>query len=225
DPTQFDFTTPNTIKIAAGAALPTTIGTAGQVLISNGTSPVWANITSTLATSGSSTSGITVTSGPSSVVSLSLLPPTGVNNQILVGTSGTGYALKDFNPVQFTVTGAAGTPANTVSVKGLIFWQVISASQALASNNGYIITGGAVSLSLPATSVVGDTVIVVLDTGTSWSITQTGSQQVRLGSSITTSGSGGSLASNAAGDTITLVCTSANTRWVAYATMGNITVV
>ncbi|MGL5626595.1 MAG: beta strand repeat-containing protein, partial [Candidatus Rhabdochlamydia sp.] len=60
DPTQFDFTTPNTIKIAAGAALPTTIGTAGQVLISNGTSPVWANITSTLATSGSSTSGITV---------------------------------------------------------------------------------------------------------------------------------------------------------------------
>jgi len=126
-----------------------------------------------------------------------------------------------------TVTSGSGnTITITVSGSGMT-WSSISASQTLSVNNGYFCTGGAgLSLALPAVSAVGDEITVVLDGSTSWTITQpNAATQIRIGNQQTTLGVGGSLASTAAGDTITLVCETANARWVVISSIGNITFV
>jgi hypothetical protein len=126
-----------------------------------------------------------------------------------------------------TVTSGAGnTITITVSGSGMT-WSTISANQTLAVDNGYFCTGGAaLSLALPAVSAVGDMITVVLDGSTSWTITQpNAATRIRIGNSQTTLGVGGSLASTAQGDTVTLVCETANARWAVTSFVGNITIV
>ncbi|MBS3903738.1 MAG: hypothetical protein KGZ39_00245 [Simkania sp.] len=141
---------------------------------------------------------------------------TGDVPQISTLTAGTGIGI---------VNGAGSITVN--SVGGGLTWSVIGASQTLAVNNGYMCTsGGALSLALPATSAVGDTIEVNLDGSTSWTITQPNAgTQIRLGNSETTLGVGGSLASTASGDWVQLTCETANARWMACAKSGNITIV
>jgi len=127
-----------------------------------------------------------------------------------------------------SVVGNPGTSTLTISVAGAgMTWSAISASQALAVNSGYICVapGGALSLSLPATSIVGDSISVILDGATSFTITQGAGQQIRIGNVATTAGVGGSLASTQQGDSITMVCSVANLKWNIYSSMGNPTVV
>ena len=126
-----------------------------------------------------------------------------------------------FNSGQFTVA------SGFVSAKGGgLSWTNIGASQTLAVNTGYFCSsGGALSLALPATSAVGDVIVIVLDGSTSWTITQGAGQQIRLGNQTTTLGVGGSLASTAQGDCIYFVCRTANTLWTVINSIGNITVV
>lgn len=113
---------------------------------------------------------------------------------------------------------------NTLDDIGLI-WQTIGASGALLVNVGYICTAGAaLSFSLPATSAVGAQVALTLDGSTSWTITQGAGQSIRVGSSSTAVGAGGSLSSTAQGDTVVMVCSVANTKWNVISEIGNITV-
>jgi len=124
--------------------------------------------------------------------------------------------------------GTAGDP--TISVTGVttFTWNTTSANVAnMSVNNGYfaVSPGGALTLGLPATSVLGDVVRVSLKGATSWQITQAAGQQVQIGSATTTLGAGGSLTSSAQGDSIELVCLTANTIWVVQSLVGNITVV
>lgn len=135
------------------------------------------------------------------------------------------FPLADGTAGQSLVTNGAGTLSfQNVGSTG---WTVIGASQTLAVNEAYFCTsGGALSLALPAVSAVGDTIEVVLDGSTSWTITQPNAgTQIRLGNQETTLGVGGTLASTAAGDWIELVCQTANARWVCNAKSGNISVV
>ena len=55
-----------------------------------------------------------------------------------------------------------------------------------------------------------------------WKIAQNASQQIQFGNVTTTSGTGGSLTSSAAGDCIKLVCITANTLWEVQSVQGNI---
>jgi hypothetical protein len=102
--------------------------------------------------------------------------------------------------------------------------QAITANQTLAVNNGYYITSGALSLPLPATSSVGDVIRVTLSGGTSWTITQAAGQSVSVSSATSTTGTGGNLGSTAQGDSVTLECTIANTRWYATSEIGNLSI-
>lgn len=110
---------------------------------------------------------------------------------------------------------------------GLVSWNLISVNTVGLANNGYIAIspGGALTVSLPATSAVGDIFELVLDGATSWQLTQAAGQQVRLGALTTTLGAGGSLTSTGQGDYIRLVCRVANTIWTAVGYTGVITVV
>jgi hypothetical protein len=137
-------------------------------------------------------------------------------------TAGAGIAIANGD-------GTAGNP--TISATGAGFaWQTTSVNVSpMVKDNGYIAIspGGALTFALPATagSAIGDAVIVTLDGATSWQITQAAGQQIRIGSSTTTSGAGGSLASTAQGDTVELIYQGSG-RWNAAGTLiGNITVV
>lgn len=122
-------------------------------------------------------------------------------------------------------TGSGDTITIHVTGSGLS-WQTISASQALVANNGYFCTGGgALLLSLPATSVIGDTIEVVLNGATSWAITQGAGQSIRIGIDVSTVGAGGSVSSTEQGDWIRLICQTANTVWLACSDTGNFNVV
>ncbi len=109
---------------------------------------------------------------------------------------------------------------------GNIVWQTITASQTLAVNNGYmcISPGAALSLALPATATIGDIIEVTLDGATSFVITQSAGQQIRVGNVETTLGAGGTLTTLAAGDWLQLTAQSA-TRWNGCIKSGNFTVV
>lgn len=125
-----------------------------------------------------------------------------------------------------TTSGAGNTITITVSGSGLT-WSTISASQMLVINSGYfcIAPGGALTLLLPAVSNIGDQIEILLDGATSFSVTQGAGQSIRLGNLATTVGVGGSLTTTQQGDTLVLVCQTANLKWNVLSSMGNLTVV
>lgn len=112
-----------------------------------------------------------------------------------------------------------------ISATGLPTWNKISASETLQTNMGYICTGGTtLDLALPATSNVGDIIEVTLDGSTGFEITQGAGQSIKIGQAVTTTGTGGSLASTAQGDSFRMVCSVQNLRWNVLSVIGNPTV-
>jgi len=133
--------------------------------------------------------------------------------------AGTGISLVN-------ASGVAGNTTITASGSGGFTWENIGASQTLEVFTGYFCsTGDVLSLSLPLTSAEGDTIEVVLDGSTRWIITQGAGQRIRLGNLATTTGAGGSITSTLQGDSIRLVCQTANTFWVAVSSVGSFTFV
>lgn len=129
-----------------------------------------------------------------------------------------------------TIPGAATSFAPTITAipyfvlpvsTGLV-WTSVSSSITLANNTGYFVTGGAVVLTLPAVSIVGDQIEIVLTTGTSWTLALSAGQRVRLGQFTTTLGPTGSLFAGTKGDSVSLVCDANNTDWVCHSSQGNI---
>ncbi len=233
--------TAHSILVGEGTSAVAAVGpgSAGQILQSGGagadpaystaTYPATTTINQILYSSAANTvtgiatatSSILATNG-SGVPSL--VGPLG-NGQILIGSNGaTPVATSLTAGSGITITPGAGSITISSSSAG-IPWNNTSASGALASNNGYFVTSGTISLSLPATSSVGDAIRIVLRGGTSWSITQAIGQQVFFGSTQTTSGAGGSITSTAAGDAIEIVCTVANAEWTMLSSVGNLTIV
>lgn len=131
--------------------------------------------------------------------------------------------LNIFGAGSITTSGAGSTVTISVSGSG-IAWSTISASQALVVQNGYfcISPGGALSLSLPATSVIGDIIEITLDGATSFTVTQGAGQSIRLGNLSTTVGVGGTLTTTQQGDTVYMVCQTANLKWNVLSSMGNL---
>lgn len=233
---------PNTLTIFGLASTTTQVGTtryatnAESAAQSIGTAALTpANITSLFSThylpSSQGGTGLSSPAAHSLIVTNGSSPYTvlGVasNGQIPIGSIAS-------DPVLNTITAGSGISiANgpgtiTISsVTGTLAWNVISASQTLAVENGYVCVspGGVLSLALPATSVLGDIIEVTLDGATSFSITQSAGQQIRIGNLATTAGVGGSLTSTQQGDAIRLVCQTANLKWNVISSMGNPTVV
>lgn len=103
---------------------------------------------------------------------------------------------------------------------------VTGTTQALVVNNGYVLNNaGVVTGTLPATAAVGDRIEIVGLGAGGWAIAQNAGQLIHLGSSTTTTGVGGSLASTNRYDSITLICIVTTTTWTVMGPVGNITVV
>jgi hypothetical protein len=150
------------------------------------------------------------------------------DGQIPIGVTGAA-------PNPNTLTGGFGivvdnsTPGEIVisSTGGGFSWSTTSVNVAtMNAHNGYfaISPGGALTFGLPPVSSIGDAITLNLSGATSWQITQPNAgSQIRLGNQTTTLGVGGTLTSTAQGDSITLVCRTANGIWEAVASIGNLT--
>lgn len=130
-------------------------------------------------------------------------------------TAGTGISISN------------GSGSITINAIGAgLTWTVVSgATQTMAVNNGYFANRASnIVFSLPTTSAVGDTVAVNnMNTALGWTISYTTNQQIFIGNTSATVTSG-SISSTALGDTVTLVCRTANLTWAVVSSMGNITV-
>jgi hypothetical protein len=148
---------------------------------------------------------------------------------ICAGTTATG-AFQNVSGVGtagqvLTSAGASALPTWSNPVDNL--WSVITVNQTAAVNNGYICNkAGLLTLLLPTTAAVGTIIEVTgMNTALGWTVTQNASQQIFIGTSSTTSGTGGSLSSSNIYDSVKLVCNVANTSWIAVSFVGNLTVV
>ena len=110
------------------------------------------------------------------------------------------------------------------TIENLLVFQYlnVNGNQNLKNNRGYIISGGSIEITLPATSVVGARIEIIGSTG-SWKLKQNASQVIYYGTSGSTPGAGGYLASQNARDCVTLIYVATNT-WVATSGVGNLTI-
>lgn len=108
---------------------------------------------------------------------------------------------------------------------GALTWNAATTNTSMVAGNAYIAANNVsmVTLTLPATQQLGDILQVVGFGAGGWQIAQNAGQIIHLGSSATTTGTGGFLQFTNQYDTVTLVSVNAN-QWVAYASIGNITV-
>jgi len=171
--------------------------------------------------------GVLLGSG-TSAVSVSAV---GTDGQVLLGATAADPAFATLTSTGGTIAFTPG--ANTLNLEtvmpgGGMTWTVVTGTtQSMAASNGYFANNaGLVTATLPVTAAVGDTFAIAgMNNATGWKIAQNASQTIHFGTSNTTTGVGGSLASTATYDTVHLVCNVANTDFIVIQSIGNITVV
>lgn len=115
-----------------------------------------------------------------------------------------------------TISQSGATIVISSSGSGLGWVEVTGTSQAMAVNTGYVANNaGLVTLSLPTSSSFGDVINIAGKGAGGFAISQAAGQTIHIGSSATTVGVGGSLASTDQFDSIQLLCIVANTTWTA----------
>ena len=148
------------------------------------------------------------------------------NGQLIIGnTGGTPTAATLTAGSGISIANAGGS-ITISSSSGTTSWTVVTGTtQAMAVNSGYVSNNaGLVTLTLPTTAAVGSIIQMQGLGAGGWQIAQNASQLIHIGSSVTTTGTGGYLASSNQYDSLTLLCVVANTTWtVLGGPQGNIT--
>lgn len=182
--------------IYSTATYPSTAGTAGKILISNGT-----NIVSSTPTypNASATSGKIITSdGTNFIASAYTVASPGTSGNILT-SDGTNWT--------------SGAPASTSMT-----WTSTSGTFTAVKNNGYFLTTTSTP-TMPASPSIGDTISFYVDAAATITITGNTGQFIRI--SGLKSASAGTCVSSTQGDTITLVYNSTGTVWNATSSIGS----
>lgn len=149
---------------------------------------------------------------------------TPTNGQIPIG-NGTNYVAATITAGSgITVTNGSGSISIASSTSGMSWTTVSGTTQAAAVNNGYIANNGsAVTVTLPTTFGIGDTVEVKGLGAGGWILAAGTATTIRLGSSVTSSA--GSLTSANQYDTVKVTGLVANTTWsVDYVLSAGLTV-
>lgn len=172
---------------------------------------------------------ICTTSGSAStaVWQLSLNITQLTNGQLFIGSTGTFP-----NPATLTaganisIVNGPGSITISASGGGLTVNNVTGTSSGMAVNSLNIANNAAlVTLTLPATAAIGDIIEVRGSGAGGWKIAQNAGQIIHVGSSASTAGVGGSVASTNRYDAINLTCVVANTEFVSSGVQGILTIV
>jgi hypothetical protein len=118
-----------------------------------------------------------------------------------------------------------GTTPNITITATLTPWTVVTTTtQQLAINEGYFANNNSgVTFTLPAVAAVGDFISISSINAGGWIINQNTGQSIRLGTNVSTTTTG-SIASTSIGNTVSLVCSVADTEFVVISSIGNINI-
>ena len=138
------------------------------------------------------------------------------NGQLLIGSTGVA-------PVPANIIGSGGVTVNNspggINISGVgggIGWNnVTGTTQQMVADAAYVSdNAGLVTLTMPVLSAFGTVISVVGNGAGGWLIAQNAGQNIQVGSSSTTVGVTGSIASSNRYNSLDLVCVTANTTWV-----------
>ncbi len=230
--TQLTGLTDHNILIGAGTTTITNLApssTSGVPLVSQGSSADPSFSTAVVAGGGTGSTSFningivvsnTTTDGALSSITLT-------NGQLAIGsTSASPVAATLTAGTGVSITNSAGSIVINSTGGGFSWTDVTGTSQLMAVNNGYTANNASlVTLTLPTTAVYGSLLAVIGKGAGGWKVAQNASQQIVFGSSSTTSGIGGSLASTNAHDVVHIFCSTANTGFTVTNSIGNLTVV
>lgn len=235
--TSFTATPVTQYNILSGASTSSTINniapsaTSGVPVISQGASsqPIFG--TALIAGGGTAATSFNINgiviSNTTTTGALASLTMT--NGQLIIGSTGNP-------PVAATLTAGTGVSITNASnaitvnaVGGGVTWTVTTVDASAVGNNGYIANkAGLLTMTLPASGTVGEIISITgINTALGWKIAQNANQQIFFGTSSTTLGATGSLASAAIRDTVTLVCVvgGASSNYNVVSSIGNISIV
>lgn len=222
---------------SAGAILAGT-ATANQMLQSGAsTTPAWSTATypatttinQLLYSSAANVVGGLATANNGSLVTSNTGVPsiqTLTAGQILIGTTSAA-------PTAATLTAGTGisisSASGSITISATAFvsnWVNQTSSTTMVVNTSYIANSGSlVTLTLPTTCAQGTEFAVAGLGAGGWKVGQAASQFINFGNVVTTTGTGGSLASSNQYDVVYLVCTVANTQFSVLGSVGNLTYV
>lgn len=210
---------------SAGAILSGT-ATSQQLLLSGAsTTPQWStstypltNAVSTLlyASSANVMAALATANSAALVTNSSGVPSwsgTMTNGQLIIGsTTATPTAATLTSGTGISITNGAGSITIASTGSGMSWTTVSGTTQAAAVNNGYITNNaGAVTVTLPTTFAIGDTVTIKGLGAGGWVLAAGTATTIRMGSSVTSSA--GSLTSANQYDTVKVTGLVANTTW------------
>lgn len=144
-----------------------------------------------------------------------------LNGQLWIGSTASPHVVKGTITAGsgITVTNGSGTIQISASGgSGLPTWTDQGSNTTLAVNNAYFATA-AVTLTLPAAPVQGDTVWVYVDTASTVVVTANTGQFIRDG--VDLSSSAGTATNTFRGDCLQLFYRTADTTWMSIAGFGN----
>ncbi len=151
-------------------------------------------------------------------------PQLASNGQIAIGGSGSnGVAATITAGTGISVTNGPGSITISSTGVGSVVWNDVSGTtQAAVVNNGYIISNASqTTVTLPATATEGSVFAIAGKGAGGWILQMNTGQTTHIGSSASTSA--GTITSTNLYDSLTIVCVTANTTFVAIAGWGNLT--
>jgi len=212
----------------SGGGVTSITGTAHQVIASASTGAVTLSAPQDIDTISSPTfAGLTLSSPLTQANGGTQNSTPLTNGQLWIGNTGNP-------PSRATLTAGSGVSitnaAGSISISGTaasIGWNVVTTNTSMIAENGYITNSGSlITLTLPTTAVVGSAIAVTGLGSGGWTIAQNSSQNIKIGSSTSTTGVGGSISSTNSEDSLYLVCIVTDTTWTTLgAPQGNLTIV
>lgn len=126
----------------------------------------------------------------------------------------TGGAVAQSGDIVVGLRGGVNTQFSAQTL-AILPWSTLIVGQPLVVNNGYFMENAADAIyTLPATCAVGQILQIINNSSFSVTIAQNAGQQIHFGNISTTVGVLGSIVSENIGDSITLICSAANSKFM-----------
>ena len=173
---------------------------------------------------GNGVSNVTISAGTLTLNGTIKMSSVGGSGAVLYKDASNNVAGLPIGSTGQVLTVASGAPA-WASPSPLAWSEVTGTSQTAAVNTGYITNNAAlVTVTLPTTIAVGQTVRVAGKGAGGWRIAQSAGQQIRFGSVSSTSGVTGFIGSTNRYDCVELLCITANLEFVVISVQGTLDV-